>query len=138
MNDRDEDWLLVEFAQRGEKHAFDLLVTKYQRRFARLLVRFLKNPAEVDDVSQDALVKAYRTLPTFRGDSALYTWLYRIGINTAKNYLASAGRRWPRSTDLDASEAVNVFTRKLVENWITVVGETPPESVRFVANSIEY
>jgi len=70
MNDRDEDWLLVEFAQRGEKHAFDLLVTKYQRRFARLLVRFLKNPAEVDDVSQDALVKAYRTLPTFRGDSA--------------------------------------------------------------------
>ena len=82
-------------------------------------------------------MKAYRALPTFRGDSALYTWLYRIGINTAKNYLASAGRRAPTSTDHDASEAVNVFTRELGENWITVVGETPPESVRFVANSIE-
>lgn len=107
MTDRDEDWLLVERAQRGEKHAFDLLVMKYQRKLARLLSRFLKDPAEVDDVSQDAFVKAYRALPTFRGDSAFYTWLYRIGINTAKNYLVSAGRRAPTSTDHDASEAEN-------------------------------
>ena len=75
MNDRDEDWLLVEHAQRGEKHAFDLLVTKYQRKLAGLLARFLKNSAEVDDVSQDAFVKAYRALPTFRGGRAFYTWL---------------------------------------------------------------
>lgn len=97
----------MERAQRGEKHAFDLLVMKYQRKLARLLSRFLKDPAEVDDVSQDAFVKAYRALPTFRGDSAFYTWLYRIGINTAKNYLVSSGRRAPTSTDHDASEAEN-------------------------------
>jgi RNA polymerase sigma-70 factor (ECF subfamily) len=107
MTDRDEDWLLVERVQRGEKHAFDLLVVKYQRKLARLLSRFLKDPSEVDDVSQDAFVKAYRALPSFRGDSAFYTWLYRIGINTAKNYLVSAGRRAPTSTDHDASEAEN-------------------------------
>jgi len=105
MSDRDADRLLVERAQRGEKHAFDLLVTKYQRKLARLLSRFIRNPAEVDDVAQDAFIKAYRALPSFRGDSAFYTWLYRIGINTAKNYLVSMGRRAPTVTDFDAEEA---------------------------------
>ena len=105
MSDREADRLLVERAQRGEKHAFDLLVVKYQRKLARLLSRFIRNPAEVDDVAQDAFIKAYRALPSFRGDSAFYTWLYRIGINTAKNYLVSMGRRAPTVTDFDAEEA---------------------------------
>src|SRR5215468_4470572 len=105
MSDREIDQKLVERAQRGDKHAFELLVAKYQRKLARLLSRFIRNPAEVDDVAQDAFIKAYRALPSFRGDSAFYTWLYRIGINTAKNYLVSMGRRAPTVTDFDAEEA---------------------------------
>lgn len=79
MSDREIDRLLVERAQRGEKHAFELLVTKYQRKLARLLTRFVRDPAEVEDVAQETFIKAYRALPSFRGDSAFYTWLYRIG-----------------------------------------------------------
>ena len=105
MSDREIDRQLVERAQRGDKRAFELLVEKYQRKLARLLSRFIRNPAEVDDVAQDAFIKAYRALPSFRGDSAFYTWLYRIGINTAKNYLVSMGRRAPTVTDFDAEEA---------------------------------
>ena len=93
MSDRDIDQQLVERAQRGEKRAFDLLVGKYQRRLARLLSRFIRDGADIEDVTQEAFVKAYRALPSFRGESAFYTWLYRIGINTAKNFLSSAGRR---------------------------------------------
>lgn len=93
MSDRDIDQQLVERAQRGEKRAFDLLVAKYQRRLARLLSRFIRDGADIEDVTQEAFVKAYRALPSFRGESAFYTWLYRIGINTAKNFLSSAGRR---------------------------------------------
>lgn len=93
MSERDIDQLLVERAQRGEKKAFELLVSKYQRKLARLLGRFIKDPTEVEDVAQEAFIKAYRALPSFRGDSAFYTWLYRIGINTAKNYLVANGRR---------------------------------------------
>src|ERR1700754_1602743 len=105
MSDREIDRLLVERAQRGEKHAFDLLVAKYQRKLARLPSRFIRNPAAVDDVAQDAFIKAYRALPSFRGDSAFYTWLYRIGINTAKNYLVALGRRAPTTTEVDSEEA---------------------------------
>ncbi|KJV26486.1 RNA polymerase sigma factor RpoE [Aquitalea magnusonii] len=93
MSDREIDQQLVERAQRGEKRAFDLLVGKYQRRLARLLSRFIRDGADIEDVTQEAFVKAYRALPSFRGESAFYTWLYRIGINTAKNFLSSAGRR---------------------------------------------
>lgn len=93
MSDREIDQQLVERAQRGEKRAFDLLVAKYQRRLARLLSRFIRDGADIEDVTQEAFVKAYRALPSFRGESAFYTWLYRIGINTAKNFLSSAGRR---------------------------------------------
>jgi RNA polymerase sigma-70 factor (ECF subfamily) len=105
MSDREVDQQLVERAQRGEKHAFELLVIKYQRKLARLLSRFIRDPAEVEDVTQEAFIKAYRALPTFRGDSAFYTWLYRIGINTAKNYLVAMGRRAPTTTDIDSEEA---------------------------------
>ncbi|HTP95328.1 MAG TPA: RNA polymerase sigma factor RpoE [Burkholderiales bacterium] len=105
MGDREVDQQLVERAQRGDKHAFELLVVKYQRKLARLLSRFIRDATEVEDVTQEAFIKAYRALPTFRGDSAFYTWLYRIGINTAKNYLVALGRRAPTTTEFDSEEA---------------------------------
>ena len=105
MSEREIDQVLVERAQGGDQHAFDLLVSKYQRKLGRLLSRFIRDPAEVEDVSQEAFIKAYRALPSFRGDSAFYTWLYRIGINTAKNYLVSQGRRAPTTTEFDTEEA---------------------------------
>lgn len=105
MSDREIDQQLVARAQSGDKLAFGLLVEKYQRKLARLLSRFIRDPAEVEDVTQEAFIKAYRALPAFRGDSAFYTWLYRIGINTAKNYLMAMGRRAPTSTEVEAEEA---------------------------------
>jgi RNA polymerase sigma-70 factor (ECF subfamily) len=105
MSDREIDRQLVARAQAGDKRAFELLVEKYQRKLARLLSRFIRDPAEVEDVTQEAFIKAYRALPAFRGDSAFYTWLYRIGINTAKNYLMAMGRRAPTSTEVEAEEA---------------------------------
>src|ERR1039457_5604404 len=105
MGERNIDQQLVERAQQGDKHAFELLVSKYQRKLGRLLSRFIRDPGEVEDVTQEAFIKAYRALPSFRGDSAFYTWLYRIGINTAKNYLVAMGRRAPTSTGFDNEEA---------------------------------
>lgn len=105
MSEREIDQELVESAQGGDKHAFDALVVKYQRKVARLLSRFLYDHAEIEDVTQEAFIKAYRALPLFRGDSAFYTWLYRIAINAAKNHLVSQGRRAPTSTEFDAEEA---------------------------------
>ena len=105
MSDRDIDQQLVARAQRGEKHAFELLVAKYQRRLLRLISRLVRDPAEAEDVAQEAFIKAYRALPQFRGDAAFYTWLYRIGVNTAKNFLVSQGRHAPTSTEKDAEEA---------------------------------
>lgn len=105
MSDREIDQQLVLRVQQGDKQAFGLLVSKYQRKLARLLSRMIRDSAEVEDVTQEAFIKAYRALPSFRGESAFYTWLYRIGINTAKNYLVSQGRRAPTSTPFDAQEA---------------------------------
>ena len=105
MSEREVDRQLVARAQRGDKRAFELLVEKYQRKLGRLLARFIRDPAEVEDVTQEAFIKAYRALPGFRGDSAFYTWLYRIGINTAKNYLMALGRRAPTSTEVEAEDA---------------------------------
>jgi RNA polymerase sigma-70 factor (ECF subfamily) len=107
MGDREVDQQLVLRAQGGDKRAFELLVMKYQRKLGRLLSRFVRDPAEVEDVAQEAFIKAYRALPTFRGDSAFYTWLYRIAINTAKNYLVAMGRRAPTTTGVDIDEAEN-------------------------------
>jgi len=107
MGDREVDQQLVERAQRGDKRAFELLVAKYQRKLGRLLSRMVRDPAEVEDVTQEAFIKAYRALPSFRGESAFYTWLYRIGINTAKNYLVSLGRRAPTTTEFDNEDAEN-------------------------------
>ena len=105
MSDRQLDHLLVVRVQQGDQRAFGLLVTKYQGRLGRLLSRLIRDPAEAEDVAQEAFLKAYRAMPGFRGDSAFYTWLYRIGVNTAKNHLVSQGRRAPTSTEFDAEEA---------------------------------
>jgi RNA polymerase sigma-70 factor (ECF subfamily) len=103
--ERECDQLLVERVQAGEKQAFDLLVAKYQRRLMRLLSRIVHDPAEAEDVVQETFIKAYRALRRFRGDSAFYTWLYRIGVNTAKNFLVLQARRTPTSTETDAEQA---------------------------------
>ena len=100
MGDREVDQQLVERAQRGDKRAFELLVMKYQRKLGRLLSRMVRDPGEVEDVTQEAFIKAYRALPNFRGESAFYTWLYRIAINTAKNAIVSRDRS-PVEYDLD-------------------------------------
>lgn len=100
----DDDQQLVKRVQNGDKRAFDLLVLKYQHRILGLVVRFVHDPHEAQDVTQETFIKAYRALANFRGDSAFYTWLYRIAINTAKNYLVSRNRR-PPSSDVDSSDA---------------------------------
>jgi RNA polymerase sigma-70 factor (ECF subfamily) len=99
------DQQLVERVQQGDKRAFDMLVIKYQHKVAALVSRFIYDHAEVQDVTQEAFIKAYRALPNFRGESQFYTWLYRIAVNTAKNYLVSRGRR-PPSTDVDVEDAM--------------------------------
>jgi len=104
MGERNLDQELVERVQSGEKAAFDILVRKYEHKLANVISRYIHDQSEVLDVAQDAFIKAYRALPNFRGDSAFYTWLYRIAINTAKNHLVAAGRRPPK-TDVDAQEA---------------------------------
>ncbi len=100
----DADQQLVERVQKGDKRAFDLLVIKYQHKILAIISRFIRDHAEVQDVAQDAFIKAYRALPNFRGDSAFYTWMYRIAINTAKNYLVARNRR-PPASDVDVDDA---------------------------------
>jgi RNA polymerase sigma-70 factor (ECF subfamily) len=95
MGEREADLQLVERVQAGDREAFSLLVVKYRRKLLRLVMRFVRDAAEAEDVTQDAFIKAYRALPNFRGESAFYTWLYRIGVNTAKNWLVANGRRMP-------------------------------------------
>lgn len=102
---RETDQQLVIRVQKGDKRAFDLLVLKYQHKIKAIVGRYIRDHAEVDDVTQEAFIKAYRALANFRGDSAFYTWMYRIGINTAKNHLVSRGRRPPaRDVDIDDAE----------------------------------
>ncbi|HEY6516555.1 MAG TPA: RNA polymerase sigma factor RpoE [Steroidobacteraceae bacterium] len=96
------DLSLVRRVQRGDKGAFDALVLKYQHKLVKLVMRYVRNPAEAEDIAQEAFIKAYRALPQFRGDSAFYTWLYRIAINTAKNAVVSRDRN-PVEYDLDRS-----------------------------------
>ena len=101
---QDTDEQLVARVQQGDKRAFDLLVLKYQHKIIAIISRFVRDSAEVHDVAQEAFIKAYRALGNFRGDSAFYTWIYRIAVNTAKNHLVSRGRR-PPSTDVDVDDA---------------------------------
>lgn len=119
MGDREADQVLVERVQAGDKQAFGLLVTKYQRKLFRLISRLVRDPAEAEDVTQEAFIKAYRALANFRGESAFYTWLYRIGVNTAKNWLVANGRRAPTSTELDNEDAETYGESDLLSNTDT-------------------
>ena len=104
MSERDADLLLVERVRSGDKRAFGLLVDKYRRKITRLLSRMVRDADEIEDIAQETFIKAYRALPQFRGDAAFYTWLYRIAVNTAKNYLASRKRSMPTVSDVMGSD----------------------------------
>ena len=136
------DKILVERVKNGDKKAFDALVIKYQSRIINLISRFVHNPHDASDVAQEAFIKAYRALPKFRGDSAFYTWLYRIAVNTAKNFLSS-GLRQPFDTAVDFDEMEQIeqsdslreqttpehllLTQELQETIITAIEELPVE-----------
>ncbi|MEJ6123787.1 RNA polymerase sigma factor RpoE [Vibrio sp. 2-Bac 85] len=104
MNERELDLQLIQRIQNGEQQAFALLVRKYQTRVSNILTRYVRSSGDIPDVSQEVFIKVYKSLPNFRGDSAFYTWLFRITVNTAKNYLTSQSRR-PPASDIDAEEA---------------------------------
>lgn len=135
MSEREVDQQLVDRVQRGDKHAFELLVAKYQRRLARLISRFVRDSVEIEDLTQEAFIKAYRALPTFRGDSAFYTWLYRIGINTAKNYLLAQKRKAPTTTVFDAEESEGFEDAGLLHEVSTPENELMSKQVVDVVNS---
>ena len=116
--ERDVDEALVAKVQRGDRRAFDLLVLKYQNRVAALIARYIRDSAEVADVTQEAFIRAYRAIPSFRGDSAFYTWLYRIAINTAKNHLVALERR-PPGTDVDADDAEQLDIGGRLQDYTT-------------------
>jgi len=116
MGDREADLALVERVQAGDQQAFGLLVVKYQRKLLRLVSRLVRDPAEAEDVAQEAFIKAYRALPSFRGESAFYTWLYRIGVNTAKNWLIAHRRRAPTTTEMDNMEAESYGESELLRD----------------------
>lgn len=104
MSAKQADAILVRRVQRGDKAAFDVLVRKYQLKILKLVMRYIRDPSEAEDVTQEAFLKAYRAMPKFRGDSAFYTWIYRIAINTAKNFLVAAKRR-PLDYNLDLQDS---------------------------------
>jgi RNA polymerase sigma-70 factor (ECF subfamily) len=135
MSDREIDHQLVLRAQRGDKLAFELLVNKYERKLQRLLSRLVRDPAEVEDVTQEAFIKAYRALPTFRGESAFYTWLYRIGINTAKNYLTAQGRKGPATVDIDPEDAESASENELARDSSTPEQEMMSRQVAETVNA---
>jgi RNA polymerase sigma-70 factor (ECF subfamily) len=131
----ESDLVLVKRVQRGDKTAFDLLVRKYQHKVVKLVLRYVRNPAEAEDIAQEAFIKAYRALPQFRGDSAFYTWMYRIAINTAKNSLASRDRS-PIRYDLDLTdpeESHSVQAR--LQDPDTPEGMALTEEIRQIVNS---
>ena len=134
MGDREVDQELVLRAQRGDKRAYELLVMKYQRKLGRLLSRWVRDPAEVEDVTQEAFIKADRALPSFRGESAFYTWLYRIAINTAKNYLVALGRRAPTTTGFDNEEAEGFEDAEQLRDSNTPETELEGKQVAAVVN----
>jgi RNA polymerase sigma-70 factor (ECF subfamily) len=132
--DRELDQELVERAQRGDKRAFELLVMKYQRKLARLLSRMVRDPAEIEDITQESFIKAYRALPQFRGESAFYTWLYRIAVNTAKNYLVARGRRAPTTTEFNAEEAEGFDDAELLRDIATPEAELQTKQIAAAVN----
>ena len=133
MGEREIDQALVERVQQGDKRAFDMLVLKYQHRIIKLIARFVRDADDVQDVAQEAFIKAYRALKNFRGDSAFYTWMYRIAINTAKNHLVSAKRRATDSA-LDASEAEQYEGADWLKEYATPEKEMLAEEIKRTVN----
>lgn len=144
MSERDVDQLLVERVQRGEKSAFDLLVRKYQHRILAIIGRYISDFSEAQDVAQDTFIRAYRALGNFRGDSAFYTWVYKIAINTAKNHLVASGRR-PPTDDIAVDDAMhfsadsqlkdratpeNELLRQEIERNVTAAVDELPDELR--------
>jgi RNA polymerase sigma-70 factor (ECF subfamily) len=137
MSEREVDLVLVKRVQAGDKTAFDLLVKKYQSKIAKLIARFIHDSAEVEDVTQEAFIKAYRGLANFRGESAFYTWMYRIAINTAKNHLVSTGRKTP-DISIDAQEAEQYEGVSYLKEYATPESLTLADEVKqTVFESIE-
>jgi RNA polymerase sigma-70 factor (ECF subfamily) len=133
--DSESDLVLVKRVQRGDKSAFDLLVRKYQHKVVKLVLRYVRNPAEAEDIAQEAFIKAYRALPQFRGDSAFYTWMYRIAINTAKNSLASRDRS-PIRYDLDLTDPEESHSvQSKLQDPDTPEGMALTEEIRLIVNS---
>jgi RNA polymerase sigma-70 factor (ECF subfamily) len=136
MGEQVTDQALVERVQQGDKRAFDLLVMKYQHRIMKVLSRYMYDQHEVQDLAQEAFIKAYRALPNFRGDSAFYTWLYRIAINTAKNHLVAQGRR-PPSEDIDAADAEQYDGESALKEYASPERELLKDEIqRVVADAI--
>lgn len=131
----ESDLALVRRVQRGDKGAFDLLVLKYQHKVVKLVMRYVRSPAEAEDIAQEAFIKAYRALPQFRGDSAFYTWLYRISINTAKNAIASRERS-PIEYDLDLQDGESSWeAQSRLRDPDTPEGLVLTEEIRQTVNS---
>ncbi|MFO7858815.1 MAG: RNA polymerase sigma factor RpoE, partial [Ectothiorhodospiraceae bacterium] len=131
------DQKLVERVQAGDKKAFDMLVQKYQHKLIKMIGRYVSDPSEAQDVAQEAFIKAYRALPRFRGDSSFYTWIYRIGANTAKNYLVAQGRR-PPGNDVDAQDAEQYVQDSLLREMDTPEGMAQRDEIeRTVFETIE-
>jgi RNA polymerase sigma-70 factor (ECF subfamily) len=133
MGGKSSDQILVERVQQGDKSAFDVLVVKYQHKVVNLIMRYVKDQAEALDVAQEAFLKAYRALPRFRGDSAFYTWLYRISINTAKNHLVAARRR-PLDYDLDLQNPEQYDMQARLKDVDTPEGALLSEEIRETVN----
>ena len=131
MSEAEVDQLLVERVQKGDKRAFDLLINKYQHRIVSLVGRYVSDPADAMDIAQDAFIKAYRAIGRFRGDSAFYTWLYRIAINTAKNWLVARKRR-PPATDIDAADAEQYDVESRLKEQGTPENEILREEIKRV------
>jgi RNA polymerase sigma-70 factor (ECF subfamily) len=134
MGSKTSDSLLVERVQQGDKSAFDILVGKYQHKILKLVGRYVRDPDEAMDVAQEAFIKAYRALGSFRGDSAFYTWLYRIAINTAKNYLAAARRR-PEDYNMDLQDPEQYEMQGRLSSMDTPEGNVLSEEIRQTVNA---
>jgi RNA polymerase sigma-70 factor (ECF subfamily) len=132
--EKNVDQALVERVQNGDSKAFDLLVQKYQNRISKLIARFVRNPADVQDVAQEAFIKAYRALPNFRGESAFYTWLYRIAINTAKNHLVAAGRKSPTYA-VDVQEVEKYDASEWLKEYATPERELLADEIQVTVNT---
>ena len=135
LSERELDLQLVRRVQGGDKKAFELLFSKYQRRVNRLVSRFVRSDEEVEDIVQDSFIKAYRALPAFRGDSAFYTWLYRIAVNTAKNYLVSSSRRPHAISDYGSTDEDGFREDELVSHMNTPESELITREIAETVNS---